>query len=113
MVNHGLLTAALSFPAISNGLEVRVNVELRSSDGRPLFESITDEVWIAKITAVNAIAELMHFEFSKTLAADNRIVDPVARRGLTGAAPAVVHHDQYVFDLFSEAIEMDCITLAL
>jgi hypothetical protein len=104
MVNHGILTASLSFPALK-GLEVRVCVELRSSDGRPIPNDISDEVMIAKIETVKAVSELMHYEFSKALAEESRSVAETARSVLKGAAPAVVHHDQYVFDLFNEAID--------
>ena len=110
MVNYGILSAALSFPAVQ--LEVRVSVELRDSKGSSKLNGTTDEVVIAKIEAVKAISELMHYEFSKDLAEGGRRVAKTARSVLNGAHPEAVHNDQYTLDLFNEAIEMNCVEVA-
>jgi hypothetical protein len=111
MVNYGILSAALVFPALDN-LEVRVNVELRCGNGEIDLPGTSDELMIVKIETVKAVSELMHFELSKELAMADRSVAKTARSVLKGAHPVAVHHDQLTLDLFDEAIESDCIEVS-
>jgi len=110
MVNYGILSAALKLPSIN--LEVRVSVELRELNGSFYLDGTTDEVVIAKIETVKAVAELMHFEYSKELAEGKRDVAEIARSVLKHARPVAVRNDQLTFDLFNEAIRTRSIEAA-
>lgn len=103
MVNYGILAAALSFPALE--LEVEVSVTVRDVLGRTDLVASTDEVKVAKIETVKAVAELMHYEYFRELLAEARRVDHVAKHALAGATPTILRNDQLSFDLFNEAIE--------
>jgi hypothetical protein len=109
MLEYGIQTAALTFSALN--LEVRVNVELRDTNGRVRLSATTDEVVVAKIETVKAIAELMHYELVKELIANKRSVAATAERLLKDVYPTIVHHDQSTVDLFHEAVGEDQIEM--